>query len=86
MTTRQESTKKVSRKRAAPPVVVDVPGSAEDPDEPLNRQEMIATAAYYLAEQRGFSEGGDVEDWLAAEDEVERYLSGAGLTRSGDIP
>lgn len=28
---------------------------------------MIAEAAYYLAEQRGFSPGHDIEDWLAAE-------------------
>ena len=86
MTTRQESTQKVSRKRASPAVVAGLPGSSAALDERLNRQEMVATAAYYLAEQRGFSEGGDVEDWLAAEDEVERYLSSAGLARSGDIP
>lgn len=50
-----------------------------------NSYELLCTA-YYLAEQRGFSEGGDVEDWLAAENEIERYLSSAGLARTGDIP
>ncbi|HJQ62519.1 MAG TPA: DUF2934 domain-containing protein [Burkholderiales bacterium] len=31
---------------------------------------MIAEAAYYRAQQRGFSAGGEVDDWLAAEREV----------------
>jgi hypothetical protein len=28
---------------------------------------MIAEAAYYLAERRGFEPGHELEDWLAAE-------------------
>jgi hypothetical protein len=35
---------------------------------------MIATAAYYRAECRGFAEGCDQEDWLAAEAEIEQRL------------
>jgi Protein of unknown function (DUF2934) len=31
---------------------------------------MIAIAAYYLAEQRHFAPGHDVEDWLAAEQQL----------------
>ena len=34
------------------------------------RRRMIAEAAYYRAQQRGFSAGGEVDDWLAAEREV----------------
>jgi hypothetical protein len=30
----------------------------------------IAEAAYYLAERRGFAAGGEVEDWLAAEEQI----------------
>jgi len=30
-------------------------------------QKLIAEAAYYRAERRGFSPGGEVEDWLEAE-------------------
>jgi len=30
----------------------------------------IATAAYFLAEQRGFTPGHDLEDWLVAEQQV----------------
>ncbi len=35
------------------------------------RRRMIAEAAYYRAEQRGFSVGSDVDDWLAAEAEID---------------
>jgi hypothetical protein len=33
-------------------------------------QEMIAQAAYYRAEKRGFAGGAEAEDWLQAEAEV----------------
>lgn len=34
------------------------------------RRAMIAEAAYYIAEQRGFGDGHDVEDWLIAEKQI----------------
>jgi hypothetical protein len=37
------------------------------PSEPIDR---IATAAYYRAERRGFSPGGELDDWLEAEREI----------------
>jgi hypothetical protein len=39
------------------------------------RYRMIAEAAYLRAERRGFLPGREVEDWLAAEAEVERLLA-----------
>jgi hypothetical protein len=36
---------------------------------------MISEAAYLRAERRGFVPGHEVEDWLAAEQEVERLLA-----------
>jgi hypothetical protein len=33
-------------------------------------QARIAEAAYYRAERRGFVPGSEIEDWLAAEDEL----------------
>ena len=39
------------------------------------RRAMIAEAAYYMAEQRGFTAGRDVEDWLLAEEQVDAALS-----------
>lgn len=38
------------------------------------RRAMVAQAAYLRAERRGFSPGGEIEDWLAAEAEVDALL------------
>lgn len=38
---------------------------------------MVAEAAYYLAEQRGFCPGCEMEDWLAAEAQVRESLKNA---------
>ena len=34
------------------------------------RRQMIESAAYYRAERRGFAPGHEIEDWLAAESEI----------------
>ncbi|MCZ6897505.1 MAG: DUF2934 domain-containing protein [Betaproteobacteria bacterium] len=36
-----------------------------------NRQQRIATAAYYRAEHRGFNSGDEIQDWLEAEAEID---------------
>ena len=41
---------------------------------PRSREAMIATAAYYLAEHRGFEIGGELDDWLAAEKQINSSL------------
>ncbi|HEV2443618.1 MAG TPA: DUF2934 domain-containing protein [Steroidobacteraceae bacterium] len=38
------------------------------------RRAMIEQAAYLRAERRGFAPGGEAEDWLAAEEEVDALL------------
>ena len=40
----------------------------------MDRQEMIATAAYYRAEYRGFSSGNELQDWLDAEREIDNRV------------
>jgi hypothetical protein len=35
---------------------------------------MIAEAAYFRAESRGFAGGSDLDDWLAAEMEIDQIL------------
>ncbi len=40
------------------------------------RWRMIATAAYYKAEARGFTAGDDQQDWLDAEAEINKLFSG----------
>ena len=39
---------------------------------------LIAQAAYFRAERRGFRAGPELEDWLAAEEEVDQRLIGEG--------
>ena len=42
---------------------------------PEHRNHMISTAAYFLAEQRGFSEGYEMEDWNSSEIWVDAMLN-----------
>jgi hypothetical protein len=39
------------------------------------RHEMIAQAAYFRAQRRGFEPGHELEDWLAAEAEVDTGIT-----------
>ena len=41
---------------------------------PEKRAALIAEAAYFRAEKRGFAPGHEHEDWLAAENEVDAAL------------
>ena len=38
---------------------------------PTGQDEMIAVAAYYLAERRAFEPGHEIEDWLEAEKQID---------------
>jgi hypothetical protein len=50
--------------------------------EPEVREIMIAEAAYYIAERRGFEPGAEVGDWLEAESAIDQLL--AALAAEGD--
>jgi hypothetical protein len=41
------------------------------------RQMLVARAAYFRAEKRGFAPGGELQDWVEAEAEVLRLIGGA---------
>lgn len=72
----------VQAKLAPVPAVLAAAASALGNDGEITseaRSRMIAEAAYYLAERRGFEPGYEFEDWLAAEAEVDRDLELAGL-------
>lgn len=56
------ATKKPAGKQAA--------GKQAPRPEAGNFDAMVAEAAYYLAEQRGFCPGCELDDWLAAEAQV----------------
>lgn len=42
---------------------------------PEQRFNMIAEAAYFMAEKRGFSGGDPETDWLCAESEIDHMLT-----------
>jgi hypothetical protein len=43
--------------------------------DPERRRAMVSEAAYFYAEHRGFEPGHELEDWLAAEDQIRATLS-----------
>ena len=46
------------------------------------RNELIQLSAYYKAERNGFAKGEDKQNWLEAEEEVDRFLLEGGTTAS----
>jgi hypothetical protein len=63
--------KRATRRRAAAPSA-----TAKAPNfvDPQRRAALIARAAYFRAQNRGFAPGHEVTDWLAAETEVDAEL------------
>ena len=59
--------------------------AAQAPHPPLDRYASIAQAAYFRSQHRGFKPGHEMEDWLAAEAEVDQRLRGESRS-SGDSP
>jgi hypothetical protein len=59
----EKKSKKAARKMAA-----------RSPVTPDQRIEMIATAAYYIAERHGFTPGMSEADWRAAERQIDALL------------
>jgi hypothetical protein len=79
--TRKRSTvKATSRQPEAAPVASDstpAPAAAIVLSlSTVDRELMIRTAAYYRAERRNFASGHALEDWLAAESEIDAALLG----------
>ena len=67
-----KSSTKAAPRRAKPVQAAPPAQTAAVSDD--QRRAMIAEAAFFHAEQRGFAPGGEVEDWLAAEAEVDALL------------
>jgi DNA-binding transcriptional MocR family regulator len=55
---------KITSKPNTPPISIT----------PEERWKMIAIAAYHKAENRGFSPGGELQDWAEAEQEIDELL------------
>ncbi|MES9814388.1 MAG: DUF2934 domain-containing protein [Candidatus Thiodiazotropha sp.] len=64
--------KTITKKRVAKKTMTK--RSARASISPRERYEMIATMAYYRAEQRNFEPGHDVEDWLECESIIDSML------------
>ncbi|MBK8018260.1 MAG: DUF2934 domain-containing protein [Betaproteobacteria bacterium] len=71
-----------SRALRSPPVRAKTPArrktatqredAATDTSEAqASREEMIAMAAYFIAERRGFEAGREMDDWLEAEAQID---------------
>jgi hypothetical protein len=48
------------------------PMRSPEPAAVKSREELIAEIAYFRAKERGFAPGHELDDWLAAEAEVQR--------------
>ena len=58
---------------AAPePLPATPPDGASEPPPQDEREEMIRRAAYAAYERRGHLAGGELDDWLEAEQEIDR--------------
>jgi hypothetical protein len=63
------------------PSGIEPRATAADPHpgvDPQHRWLMIAERAYLHASERGFAPGGELEDWLRAEREVNARITGSG--------
>ncbi len=90
----KETAKSGAQKRAAatatapasrvPPAKPDSGTQGSRPVTQEQRQVMICEAAYYIAEHRGFEPGHDVDDWLAAEQQIDAVLTSS-VSRGTDF-
>jgi hypothetical protein len=75
-TTRKTSAVK-TRMAGAGPKSEPTIQKAELPESAIPQEEwrdMVATAAYYRAQARGFKPGSPEQDWFAAEDDLKQRL------------
>lgn len=85
MATTRHSRRRDAQRNAIPPTPGDVdapvkPNSAATRAfiEPERRHTMISEAAYFRSEGRSFCPGRKLDDWLAAESEIDRSLTSGG--------
>ncbi|CAG0953099.1 hypothetical protein RHDC4_00213 [Rhodocyclaceae bacterium] len=64
--------KPATKKKADKPMATGRPGHPVGEEQ---RRNYIEVAAYYIAERRGFNGGNALEDWAAAEAEIDRLLA-----------
>ena len=59
---------------------------AEAASRVAERHNMIAAAAYFRAEKRGFDPGHELEDWFAAENDVAQAQQVSTFATGADTP
>ena len=69
----------VARRRIAPKGAPVMTGNTIDPER---RRALVAQAAYFCAEHRSFEPGHEVEDWLAAERQVDAALGRVNISNT----
>lgn len=67
---------KLANKPASTEKIAPKKSAKKNTVTPEARYHMIATAAYFLGEQRGFQNGCAINDWISAEAQVEAMLNG----------
>jgi hypothetical protein len=87
---RETKTQRTSPKQPAKPRIKPTMSNAEEAEpssaadrnsapgqsfDATTRHSMIAEAAYYRAERRGFAPGGEIQDWCEAESSVDDSFS-----------
>lgn len=83
MKTRRAAANKAIEGGSAPQACVSgKPDSVSGNNIP--REQLIAEAAYFRAEQRGFAPGNEISDWLDAEADVERMLGNQATASDGN--
>lgn len=79
-TSRKQRETNQSEARAMPRTALPDPSDGQAAGPPPisfdeeRRHRMIEEAAYFIAEHRGFCEGFELDDWLAAEAEVNQKI------------
>jgi hypothetical protein len=68
------------KRKATPPSENSIVTRSSAYIEPEARDAMIAEAAYFRSAHRGFEPGHEVDDWLAAESEIDAAFA------RGDLP
>lgn len=72
--TSRKSANRGADRKSARPAPTGEPDSSRVKVDAATRYNLIARAAYLRAEKRGFAPGGETQDWLEAEAEIERLL------------
>jgi hypothetical protein len=66
---------KVKLPASEPQAGSDLASPAAQPSGSSSRVQRIQKVAYHLAQERGFGPGAELDDWLAAERQVDEQLN-----------